>query len=527
MKLIPYIKAHYPVLYILSSEELRAEQEIVDAVVALNNDTENKVQRAIRIWSVTTGFIDPNGNNPEQIEDPTEALNVIRSTNVKGGIVYIMRDLHAFFSSPKLVRTLRDIARIFKESGSNTLILISPVNKLPPELERDITLLEFDLPKIKELQGVFNTIYTNNVKKKIGNLSEDEIDHIVKASMGMTSIEAENAFAKAIVEHRMDIETNTSTASISRRVLMEKALAVKKTGILEYFECNQTSSDIGGLDNLKKWLTIRNKAFTKKAQDYGLPTPKGILLVGLPGCGKSLTAKAASNILNVPLLKMDIGKIFGGLVGESEKNMRTAIQTAEAVGNCVLWLDEMEKAFAGVGSSNSGDSGTSQRVFGNFITWMQEKTSPCFIIATVNRIQLPPELLRKGRFDEIFFVGLPSNKEREDIIKIHTKHYKRDPEKLFNKTDMQVLVDKSEQFSGAEIEGAIVTALYQAFSEDKELNSDFIIQAMESTMPLARSKSNDLDEMIKWAEAYAINASVVSKDNGKIKLSAGRQLDLH
>jgi SpoVK/Ycf46/Vps4 family AAA+-type ATPase len=294
---------------------------------------------------------------------------------------------------------------------------------------------------------------------------------------------------------------------------------------LEYFEAAQTADDIGGLENLKLWLTMRSKAFSGKARAYKLPMPRGMLLVGIPGCGKSLSAKAASNIMGVPLIRFDIGRVFGGLVGESESNMRLAIQTAEAIGSCVLWIDEMEKAFAGMGGGGSMDGGTSQRVFGNFLSWMQEKTKPCFVIATINRIEgLPPELLRKGRFDEIFFVGLPTPKERADILRIHIQKLGRKVADFAKERDQMVM--DSEGFSGAELEEAVVSGLYTAFYHERELSSDDILKAIRQTNPLSKSKAPELSDMVKWAETNAVNASRVETGQASGKTSAGRQLDI-
>lgn len=512
MNLIPYIKAGYPVLYLVTAEESRAEITVLNAA--------KEVKRNVRVWSATEGFMDPDGKNPEGIEDPIKALNHIFSYPQPG--IFVMRDLHSFFTAPKLLRQIRDIARDFKQAHK-TLIIISPVKKIPPELERDITVLEFDLPTKEELKESFDTLYEGN-KAKIGDIEADEQERIVQSAMGLTTVEAESAFSKAIVDYVM--EDNKEGMPISRRVMKEKANAVKKTGILEYSEANQTANDVGGLDNLKTWLTMRERAFSKAAREFGLPMPRGILLVGLPGCGKSLSAKAASNILNVPLIRFDIGRVFGGLVGESESNMRMAIQTAEAVGSCVLWIDEMEKGFAGMGGSGSTDGGTSQRVFGNFITWMQEKTTPCFIISTVNRIDgLPPELLRKGRFDEIFYVGLPSAEEREEIINIHIRRYNRDIA-TFSKKDINQCVKASEGFSGAELEEAVVSGLYSAFHHDRDLTGIDILRAIKNTQPLSISKKEQMDAMTKWAENNAVNASTEAKSKEAKVAKGGRQLDI-
>ena len=512
MNLLPYVKARYPILYLVTPEEGRAELAIQKAA--------QEAKYKLRIWSHTEGFMDPNGKNAEQTEDPIEALVAI-----KGGAdntIYVARDLQAFFSSEKVVRLLRDIARDFKQT-SKTLIITSPVPRLPKDLERDVTLLEFDLPQREEIEHVFTKLYEPN-KAKIGAIPEDERERIVQAAMGLTTVEAENALAKAVVESVSSDKKNRPP--ISKLVLREKALAVRKTGILEFFEAPQTASDIGGLENLKLWLTMRSKAFTRKAREFRLPMPRGILLVGIPGCGKSLSAKAASNIWAVPLIRFDIGRVFGGLVGESESNMRLAIQTAEAIGSCVLWIDEMEKAFAGMGGNGTTDGGTSQRVFGNFLSWMQEKTKPCFVIATVNRIEgLPPELLRKGRFDEIFFVDLPSDKERADILRIHIQKYGRKVEDFADK-DISQMVAESAGFSGAELEEAVVSGLFTAFHHDRDLAGEDILKAIKETNPLSRSKAPELEAMAKWAENNALNASRVEKGKASGKTGAGRQLDI-
>jgi SpoVK/Ycf46/Vps4 family AAA+-type ATPase len=510
MNLIPYIKACYPVLYIVTAEEARAELAILNAA--------KELKRKIVAWSHTEGFSVPGKDEHEQIEDPIEALTRLKSDPPE--TIFIMRDFHMFLTVPKTIRQVRDIARDFKQTRK-TMIMISPVKKLPPELERDVTVLEFDLPKREDIEQIFTALYNGN-KKKIGEITADEQERIIQAAMGLTTVEAESAFAKAIVENASN---GTKDVPISKLVMKEKANTVKKTGILEYFEAKQTVNDVGGLENLKEWLTMRSKAFSKQARDFGLPMPRGILLVGLPGCGKSLSAKAASNILGVPLLRFDIGRVFGGLVGESESNMRTAIQTAEAVGSCVLWIDEMEKAFAGMGGSGSTDGGTSQRVFGNFITWMQEKTTPCFIISTVNRIEgLPPELLRKGRFDETFFVGLPSEKEREAILQIHIQKYGRKL-KDFNAKEITECVKASDGFSGAELEEAVVSALYVAFHHERELQGDDILKAIKNTNPLSKSKAKELEAMASWAESNALNASKIEKKE-KATAQAGRQLEI-
>jgi SpoVK/Ycf46/Vps4 family AAA+-type ATPase len=512
MELTSYVKAGYPILYVQTPEGDRAEASILK--------TCEELKRKLRIWSITEGLSDHDGKNAEQIEDPIEALN--RAKGEPPGTVLVVRNFHMFLNGPKIVQQMKDIARDFKQTRK-TLIIVSAIKKLPPELERDITVIEFDLPSRGDIEFILTGLYSDGAKKKLGEITADERERIVQAAMGLTAIEAENALSKAFVEFSDNKKNNTSNDPISKLVMKEKANTVKKSGILEYFEAKQGANDIGGLENLKEWLTKRSKAFSKKARDFGIPIPRGILLVGLPGCGKSLSAKAASNILGIPLLRFDIGKVFGGLVGESERNMRLAIQTTEAVGNCVLWIDEMEKAFAGMGGSST-DGGTSQRVFGNFITWMQEKTTPCFIISTVNRIEsLPPELLRKGRFDEMFFVGLPSIVERKTIFKIHTMKYGKNE---FKEEDIATCAKASEGFSGAEIEESVITGLYTAFYHDRPLMASDVLKAVVETNPLSKSKKTELDAMASWAASNAINASRVNAKEAVSPYTTGRQLDL-
>lgn len=512
MNIVPYIKAGYPILYLVTAEEARAEALIVSAA--------KEAKRNIQFWSHTEGFLKGDGTKGAQTEDPIDALSTIQQGPKQS--LYVLRDLHCFFSNPRLVRLLRDIARDFKQT-QKTLIILSAVRRIPPELERDVTMLDFELPARPEIAGIFQKLYTT-YQDKIGEIGEDEQERIVQAALGLTTVEAENAFSKAIVEHVL--QPKGRKEPISQLVLKEKALAVRKTGVLEYFQANQGAQDIGGLENLMLWLTQRSQAFSRKARDYGLPMPRGALLVGLPGCGKSLAAKVASSILGAPLIRFDIGRVFGGLVGESEANMRLAIQTAEAVGTCVLWIDEMEKAFAGVGSGASTDGGSTQRVFANFLTWMQEKNTPCFIVATVNRIEgLPAELLRKGRFDEIFFVGLPSAKERSSILQIHIEKHGRKMEVL-KTNDLSQCLEASEGHSGAEISEAVVSGLYAAFHQNRELTGADILKALKETNPLSKAKAGDLEGMTKWAEANAVNASRNDPSaNGKAA-KGGRQLTI-
>jgi SpoVK/Ycf46/Vps4 family AAA+-type ATPase len=325
-------------------------------------------------------------------------------------------------------------------------------------------------------------------------------ERLLQAALGLTLGEAENVFAKIIVT-----DSRLSGEDVND-VFAEKQQIIRKSGLLEYYTTTETFSSVGGLAVLKDWLQKRAVAFTEEARTFGLPAPKGILMLGVQGCGKSLCAKAVSCQWQLPLLRFDMGRMFGSLVGSSEENVRRAIAVAESVAPAILWVDEIDKAFAGAQGSGMSDGGTTARVFGTFLTWLSEKNVPVFVAATANDIsQLPPELLRKGRFDEIFFVDLPSHDERKDIFRIHLARRGRNPDAF----DLNALADASANFSGAEIEQSIISALYDAFSTRHEITVDHIRDALRLTVPLARTMDEQVTRLRTWAEGRARNASQV------------------
>jgi SpoVK/Ycf46/Vps4 family AAA+-type ATPase len=501
LNLANYMRAGYPAIYLQTAEEGRAELMLLDAAKELN--------RKVTFWSHSEGWLKEvyvkgqwkEEEKDKELDDPVGALQKALDDTESDGVVYVFRDIHPFFEMPKVRRMIRDICREFK-SQQKMLICLSPVKSIPQDLERDLVLLEFDLPSEKDILLVLDNLMSEN-KNVFGKIEEEEKDMIIQSAMGLTIGEAENAIAKAAIDKK---KLNLDLP-ISRIVMKEKSLAVKKSGILEIFEAVEKPEDVGGLNRLKRWLKNRvQPCFTKEAKQYGLPSPKGVMLVGLPGCGKSLAAKAASNLIGVPLIRFDVGKVFGSLVGQSEANVRTAINTIDAVGRCIVWIDELDKAFAGMGGSGETDGGTGKRVFGTFITWMQEKKSQAFIMATVNRIDLlPDELLRKGRFDEIFFVGLPSERERKDIFEIQIRKHGRDPKKV----GVDELVKQSRDYSGAEIEQAVIGGLFHAYhmGGDRQLTKEHILAEMDSFTPLAKSRAKQLETMANWAKENATPAS--------------------
>ena len=490
------IRARYSLLYVVSWEERRVLAALREIVVGQDKN--------FHVWSETMGLRDGTkqigkGGADSRTRDPLNVLDTIRTSHEPA--VYVLKDFHVFLTqsyphASAVIRKLRDLADALHTAYA-TVILLSPVLQLPDELQKDVTVIDYDLPSLRDLEGLLNRAM-DSVRGQEGvtaNLSAEAKERILKAALGLTLTEAENVFAKCIVEKgTFDLDL----------IVAEKQQLIRKSGVLEYFESRDQVSDIGGLEILKAWLNNRALAFTEKAQKFGLPSPRGILLLGVQGCGKSLTAKAVAHLWRLPLLRLDVGRIFAGLVGSSEQNMRRAIQMAETVSPCVLWLDEIEKGLAGLESSGLADAGVTARVFATLNTWMQEKTKPVFVVATANEImRLPPELLRKGRFDEIFFVDLPAESERREIFVIHFGRRKRDPKEF----DLDRLAAESDGFSGAEIEQAVISGLYAAFEEGREITTEDVLTALKQTVPLSVTMREEIGMVRRWAKGRARPAS--------------------
>lgn len=398
-----------------------------------------------------------------------------------------------------VVRRLRDVAYQLRDSYK-TIVIVAPRMRMAPELDKDVAVLDFDLPDVDDLNRLLDRIIEDvkdNPKLSIV-LDAESRERLLYAARGLTLREAENVFAKTLV---LDGRIDASDIDV---VLAEKQQIIKKSGLLEYYETQEEFSNVAGLDNLKDWLWKRTVAFTDRAAEFGLPAPKGLLLLGVQGCGKSLSAKAVSSLWKLPLLRFDMGRMFGSLVGSSEENVRRAIRTAESVAPCILWIDEIDKAFAGAHGSGASDGGTTSRVFGTFLTWLSEKTARVFVIATANDVSnLPPELLRKGRLDEIFFVDLPSLAERKEIFRIHVMKRGRDPAKF----DLDALAAQCDGFSGAEVEEAIIAGLFDAFSAGTDLDTTTVLRSLKATVPLSKTMSEELTRLRNWAHGRARPAS--------------------
>ncbi|HET6611622.1 MAG TPA: AAA family ATPase [Kofleriaceae bacterium] len=501
------IKARYPLIYIISHEEGRVEE-------ALRNLCVERDMR-LEIWSITEGVRTvAGGSGSRDLKDPLKALDHV--DRGEGRALYVLRDFHPFLKDPTAVRRLRDLATSLRKT-KKSLVMLSPVQKIPPELEKALSAIVYwELPSRAEIEAIARRLVPQAPAATREKIAADPtvLEKVVEAALGLTEIEAENVFAKSMVRtHTFDVPT----------ILDEKKQIIRKSGMLEYYEQTEDVGDIGGLSALVAWLDKRRHAFSSRARDFGLPLPKGILLIGVPGTGKSLTAKAVGTLWEMPLLRLDVGKVFAGLVGSSEENIRAVTRTAEAIAPAILWIDEIEKGFSGTGSSNMSDGGTTSRVFGSFITWLQEKQSPVFVIATANNVsQLPPELLRKGRFDEIFFCDLPSAAERKQIFDIHIRKKRRDPAAF----DLDKLVAATPEYSGAEIEQAVIAALYDAFDAGTELSTDGLVRTLADVVPLSVTMREDIERMREWSRTRARPASGTHRGQGRPAPGKERELEL-
>ena len=519
------IKANYPLIYTVTSEYNRTMLYIRD--MAFKNGY------SFHVWDCVNNLNkqEKKGDEIDYQEIPdcgdyVGALNYISKLIEEKDTqdtkdIFIFEDLHRYFDQVDVFTRLRKLAEKLRIYDKH-IIMTGPFVKIPDELEKFVTVVTIPLPDRKDLEKNLN--YISGDKP----IDEDLKKYFIDSALGMTDTEAFLAFKLA--KQKVGLDTKEAAQIIS----MEKEQIIKKSGILDYYQVNQDlESSLGGLDNLKDWLRKREKSFQRKAKDFGLQEPKGILLVGVPGCGKSLTAKCVAAEWKQPLLKLDIGKVFQAEVGASENNIRQAIETAEAVAPCVLWIDEIEKGLNTGGGEKDG--GTNSRVFSTILTWMQEKTKPVFVVATANNIQaLPPELLRKGRFDEIFFVDLPTKEERKNIFKIHLKRYGQG-----SIVNFEELVEKSKYFNGAEIEECVKEAMFIAYDENqdvKEITLKHLLAAIEPIIPLAMTMQQQINFLRQFGKSKRarpaskeFNEEEITDEEGKtvLKTKAEKDFDIY
>jgi AAA+ superfamily predicted ATPase len=472
-----YLRARFTLIVLVTPEEVRA-LETIKAVC-------ERTKRPCLMWDTADNFqwLGAAAGSAPSAKEPLAALEHIDKAGDEA--LYVLKDFHEYWGNAQIKRKLRSVAQRLKFTKKSILITC-PAHKIPEEFKDEAVVVDFPHPSVSELEAVFNRIArAPGVKLNLTKLGRDKL---VQAALGLTAAQAYRVFARAVVTDGVLDDRDICL------VTEEKKQIIRESEALEFYEVTATPDDVGGLDVLKEWLRLRERAFTQEARDYGLPSPKGIALIGIPGTGKSLTAKMIGGLWRLPLLRLDVGSLFGSLVGESEERARRALHVAGMMAPCVVWIDEVEKALAHGGQ----DAGTSTRVFGSILTWMQEKKAPVFVVATANDISsLPPELLRKGRFDEIFFLDLPTVEERREIFAVHLRKRHRLPQDF----DIARLAQESDGYVGAEIEQAIIDAMYVGFNSEREFTTEDISAALKRQVPLSVSQRETIDGLRDWLQA--------------------------
>ena len=488
-----FLKARYPIIYINTIEEDRVEYII-------RKNVKTNLNRSIYSWDFVDGYTNNPNNEGFAKRNPLQALELVERINSETPALFLLKDFNRFLTDLSISRKLRNISRILKLQPK-TIIIIGSDLLIPKELQELITILQFQLPLEEEInQELTRLVESLNIK-----VDPELFENLTRACQGLSLERIRRVLSKIIATYKTIDENSINV------LLSEKKQIIGQTEILEYCSVNEQITNLGGLHNLKDWLTKRKTAFSIQASNYGLPTPRGLLLIGIQGTGKSLTAKAIANDWQLPLLKLDVGKLFGGIVGESESRLRQMIEVAETISPCILWIDEIDKAFSN--NTSTGDSGTSNRVLATFISWLSEKTKPVFVVATANNVDLLPlEVIRKGRFDEIFFLDLPEKQEREQIFKIHIQEFRPNRWESF---DYSKLAQLSEAFSGAEIRQSIIEAMYQAFYEKREFTTEDICLALTQLIPLSQFENNQTLKLKNWAVS------------GQIRLASSKTISIN
>jgi SpoVK/Ycf46/Vps4 family AAA+-type ATPase len=478
-ELILLLKARYPIIYINTNEEERIEYLIKYCA-------KKYVSRTYYSWDFVDGYKGNPNDTGFATRNPLEALDLIDKLTPETASLFVLKDYDNFLKDVSVGRKLKNLSRTLKTQPKNIIIISSEIN-IPDSLKEFITLLELPLPTYSEISEELNRL-TSSLQQEI---DETTLDNIATACQGLSLERMRRVLSKVIAKNG---EIDNSSPNL---ILQEKKQIIQQTQLLEFCLNDKNIKDLGGLDRFKDWLKLRAKAFSREAIQYGLPYPKGLLLVGVQGTGKSIAAKIIAHEWQLPLLRLDFGRLFASLIGQSEQRVRKMIEIAEALSPCVLWVDEIDKAFAG--AQSSGDSGTTSRVLATFITWLSEKTSPVFVVSTANNIDfIPPEILRKGRFDEMFFLDLPTAEERQAIFEVHLKKYRADS---IQKFQLPLLGQLSKEFSGAEIEQVVIEAMRLGFNENREFNNEDILISIKNLVPLARTKSKELDQLKSWSES--------------------------
>ena len=511
------IDSSTPIIVMETVEEMRAVQLVREAASPLN--------LAVFEWSIASGLsrsggpagavsydtkfpgaahsalVQPDQNTAHAIYnsgEPAQALGTLESISVEA--VFILKDFHRHMDDPVVVRRLRDVGQKFS-TNRKTVVITAPALTIPPELGSLVEFLELPLPDKDRLREILDEVWkrvsaSRTLRKTLGAAG---LDAVVNNLRGLTEEEADRAISQALVT-RYGLVPETVTD-----VLDAKKELLQHSGMLDFVAASESMATIGGLENLKAWLAQRRGSWEDSARQFGLEPAKGVIILGVQGCGKSLCARAVAGEWKLPLVKFDTAAIYDKFIGETEKRIQKVFRVAEGLAPCVLWIDELEKVFAGSGpDSASVDAGVSSRILASFLSWMQDRRAPVFVAATCNNVTaLPPELIRKGRFDELFFVDLPNQKEREQIFAIQLSKRKRNPADF----DLRRAAKAAEGFSGAEIDAAVQSALYTAFSGKQELTTQHLLDVLRKTVPLSTTRAEEIQAQREWAKERAVPAS--------------------
>ena len=481
------LKARYPIIYIVTPEEERVEY-------LLKYISKKGISRTYYCWDFINGYSGNPNDEGFGARNPLQALDLIDKLTPETGALFVLKDYDNFLKDFSILRKLKNLSKTLKTQPKN-IIILSNDKAIPESLVDLISVIEFPLPTYDEIYDELQRL-GGSLKQEI---KPDLLATLANACQGLTFERIRRVLSRIIAQTG---EINNSSAIA---IFEEKKQIIQETELLEFCEAKTTLSELGGLENFKMWLRRRSNAFSPKAKAYGLPYPKGVFLVGVQGTGKSIAAKAIGHEWELPILRLDFGRLFGSLVGQSESRIRKMIQITESLAPCILWVDEIDKAFSL--TESGGDNGTTSRVLATFLTWLSEKTSPVFIVATANSIDsLPTELIRKGRFDEIFFLTLPTLAEREAIFGVHLKRVRPDQ---MSQYPLPVLSKVTNDFSGAEIEQVITEAMRLGFIEDREFDTNDILTCVKAIVPLARTKQGDIQRMQEWARSGNITLASI------------------
>lgn len=513
-------RSRIPVVNVVTYDEGHVLRELEHVTAHLDDG-----EHGLYSWDIADGFVCHRHSRPEfDIKKKTTPDTILtRVDEHNAPATFVLTDFHHVWEAKKTpIRKLRNLAReLPQRPRAVNLVLITPTHCLPPELKQDVAVLECPKPDAEAMDAVLQRIADEHGEDTLRGVTDSFRDKVVESALGLSATQAERVFRKAFTSSR---RRGLDEGCIDL-IVDEKRAIIRESGALELYPQVEGIDQVGGLDELKTWLGKRRGAFSEAARAYGLDQPKGVALIGIPGTGKSLCAKVTAGLWQLPLLRLDMGAVFGGVLGSSERNIRDAIEISEIIAPCVLWVDEIEKAFAGSG----GDSGTAARVLATFLTWMQEKTSAVFVFATANdESRLPPEFLRKGRFDEVFFLDLPTEEERRAIFEVHLR--RKNQSMIRQRFELPAVADATKGFVGAEIEAVVKDAMFSAFMDEaRELETDDLLRSVGDMVPLAKSRAEDIERLRRLVlSGQARNASKLESEVAidDIPAERGRYMDL-